>query len=34
LSLKTKDDGFPQFGPQNRQLRFDDFGLKIIAMVS
>jgi hypothetical protein len=28
------DGGFYQFGSQNRQLRFGDFGLKITAMVS
>jgi hypothetical protein len=33
LTSKPVVEGF-RFGPQNRQLRFGDLGLKIIAMVS
>jgi hypothetical protein len=34
LSLKTKVDDFFRFGSQKWQLRFSDFGLKIIALIS
>jgi hypothetical protein len=34
FGLKTGGDSFLRFGPQNRQLRFDDLGLKITATVS
>jgi hypothetical protein len=34
LSLKTKVDDFFRFGSQKWQLRFGDFGLKIIALIS